>query len=182
MKLEELYQNRFDKETWDERNSMWRVLCEDFFNNYVKSSDDVLDVAAGYCDFINNVARPKNDSHSQTGRRIAVDLNLDAKKHAREFVEVYNCATQSLDFLGDSEIDAVFVSNFFEHVRDKEDIVKILNECLRVLRPGGKIMLLHPNIRYVPGEYWDFFDHYTPLTEKSMSEALGLAQMTNGGG
>ena len=29
-----------------------------------------------------------------------------------------------------------------------------------------------PNIKYVPGEYWDFFDHYVELTELSLAEAL----------
>lgn len=29
-----------------------------------------------------------------------------------------------------------------------------------------------PNIKLVPGAYWDFWDHYIPLTESSLSEAL----------
>jgi hypothetical protein len=29
-----------------------------------------------------------------------------------------------------------------------------------------------PNIKYVSGAYWDFWDHYLPLTELSLSEGL----------
>ena len=29
-----------------------------------------------------------------------------------------------------------------------------------------------PNIKYLPGEYWDFWDHYVPLSEASLKEAL----------
>jgi hypothetical protein len=29
-----------------------------------------------------------------------------------------------------------------------------------------------PNIKYLPGAYWDFWDHYVPLTEASLKEAL----------
>jgi hypothetical protein len=29
-----------------------------------------------------------------------------------------------------------------------------------------------PNIRYVGGAYWDFWDHHIPLTERSLSELL----------
>ena len=29
-----------------------------------------------------------------------------------------------------------------------------------------------PNIRYTGGAYWDFFDHYLPLTELSLAEVL----------
>ena len=31
-----------------------------------------------------------------------------------------------------------------------------------------------PNIRYLPGLYWDFFDHHTMLTEASLGEALEM--------
>ncbi|MBQ7544989.1 MAG: class I SAM-dependent methyltransferase [Synergistaceae bacterium] len=178
MELDRLYSNRFGTAEMKRRNDMWRILCADFFDRYTKPSDDVLDVAAGYCDFINNIASPA--SGQTRGRRIAVDLNPDVKDHAAEFVEVHNVPAQKLDFLEDSSIDTVFVSNFFEHVRDKEEILKILGEALRVLRDGGKLMILQPNIKYLTGEYWDFFDHYTPLTEKSMCEAISI--ITDGGG
>ena len=29
-----------------------------------------------------------------------------------------------------------------------------------------------PNIKYLPGTYWEFWDHHLPLTEISMTEAL----------
>ena len=31
-----------------------------------------------------------------------------------------------------------------------------------------------PNIRFVGGEYWDFWDHYLPLTDRSLSEVLQI--------
>ncbi|MCZ9838223.1 hypothetical protein OFR22_07485 [Brachyspira hyodysenteriae] len=31
-----------------------------------------------------------------------------------------------------------------------------------------------PNIKYCYNEYWDFFDHHTPLSEKSVIEALEM--------
>ena len=35
-----------------------------------------------------------------------------------------------------------------------------------------------PNIRFVAGEYWDFWDHHLPLTERSLSEACQLRGFT----
>jgi len=35
-------------------------------------------------------------------------------------------------------------------------------------------MILGPNIRYTYREYWDFFDHNIPLSDKSLAEALQL--------
>jgi len=31
-----------------------------------------------------------------------------------------------------------------------------------------------PNIRVLPGAYWDYSDHHVPLSDKSVSEALLL--------
>jgi len=38
-------------------------------------------------------------------------------------------------------------------------------------------MILQPNVRLLPGAYWDFFDHHTPLTERCLVEALTLLDM-----
>lgn len=35
-------------------------------------------------------------------------------------------------------------------------------------------MILQPNIRYLYKEYWDFFDHHIPLSDKSLVEALRM--------
>jgi SAM-dependent methyltransferase len=45
----------------------------------------------------------------------------------------------------------------------------------RLLRPGGRFVVLQPNIRLVGGAYWDFIDHRVPLTERSLQEAGALA-------
>lgn len=33
-------------------------------------------------------------------------------------------------------------------------------------------MVLQPNIRFIPGEYWDFLDHHIPLTDRTIVEGL----------
>ncbi|GHU06663.1 hypothetical protein FACS1894158_13810 [Betaproteobacteria bacterium] len=35
-----------------------------------------------------------------------------------------------------------------------------------------------PNARYLPGVYWDYWDHYTPITGASMVEALSLQKFS----
>jgi len=37
---------------------------------------------------------------------------------------------------------------------------------------------LGPNIKCLPGRYWDFWDHSLPLTEKSLSEGLRATGFT----
>ena len=74
--------------------------------------------------------------------------------------------------LPDGSLDVVFTSNFFEHLPDKPALGRTLDEIRRCLRSGGRLVALGPNIKYLSGAYWDFWDHYIPLTELSLKEAL----------
>ena len=67
---------------------------------------------------------------------------------------------------------SVFTSNFLEHLADKAALGRVLDEAGRCLRPGGRVIALGPNIKYLHGRYWDFWDHYVPITEASLTEAL----------
>jgi SAM-dependent methyltransferase len=69
-------------------------------------------------------------------------------------------------------VDVVFASNFFEHLPSKEAFLQTLQEIRRVLRSGGRLLILQPNIRFLNGEYWDFLDHHIPLTDRTLVEAL----------
>jgi SAM-dependent methyltransferase len=77
--------------------------------------------------------------------------------------------------LGDGDLDVVFTSNFFEHLPDKDALRRTLHEAFRCLKPGGRIICLGPNIRFLHGAYWDFWDHFLPLTDRSLVEGLRLS-------
>ena len=77
--------------------------------------------------------------------------------------------------LSSNSLDLVFTSNFFEHLPTKAHLAQTLEEAHRCLRPGGRLIAMGPNVRYVRGAYWDFFDHHIALTELSLVEGLELA-------
>ena len=54
-------------------------------------------------------------------------------------------------------------------------IIKTLKEIYRVLKRNGRLLILQPNIRYCFRDYWMFFDHITPLDDRSLSEALEIS-------
>jgi SAM-dependent methyltransferase len=165
MDLTQLYRNRFDEADRARKARVWDALYRHVFGRWVDPQDTVLDVGAGFCEFI-NAARAK--------RRIAVDLNPDARQFADSGVELHTASASRLDFLGNGSVDVVFSSNFLEHLPDKDEVGKVVREVLRVLRPGGTLMLMGPNVRLIPGAYWDFFDHHVALSERSLCELLAV--------
>ncbi len=161
--LKEIYRRRFGDDI-EFRIKLWSVLCNNFFQKYVPENSVVLDVGAGYCEFINNI---------KAARKIALDLNPDIREFASKDVEVVLSGSMNMQQIKDNSIDVVFTSNFFEHL-SKEDIVKTIKEIYRVLKDRGHFLILQPNIRYCYKDYWMFFDHITPLDDRSLSEVLEI--------
>ncbi len=164
MDVQAIYERRF-ADSLEFRRGMWDVLCREFFQQYVPRDATVVEIGAGYCEFIN---------HIRAGRKIAVDLNPDTRKHAAGDVEVVTTSTSRIAGLGDGVADVVFASNFLEHL-SRPDILATMREVRRVLKPGGRFLILQPNIRYCKEDYWQFFDHLTPLCERSLTEALEMS-------
>ncbi len=147
------------------RREVWSVLTRDFFQKLVGSGKSVLDLGCGWGEFINQI---------EARTKFGMDLNSSSPDYLNPDVQFLwqDCSTSWP--VPENSLDVVFTSNFFEHLPDKEALKKTLHEALKALRPGGKIICMGPNIKCVPGAYWDFFDHYVILTELSLKEALEL--------
>ena len=165
-KLPELYAFRFPPELAKRRDAIWRVLCSRFFQRYIRSNDTVLELGCGYGEFIRHIV---------AGRRIAVDINPDAGSRLTPGIEFHAADASDLSFVETASVDVCFSSNFFEHLPSKPALDQVLAEALRVLKPGGRYIAMQPNLRYAPGEYWDYYDHVIPLTDRSCAEAFAKA-------
>ena len=160
-----IYRTRFGEEESGGRIELWQVLCNHWFSRYVPASSTIVDVGAGACEFINNIAAAK---------KYAIDHNPDVVKSAAASVEcIIEELADGLRQLPDASADRVMASNVFEHLPNREVLYECLAEAHRVLRPGGKIIVMQPNIRVVKERFYDYSDHSLPLTEKGMAEALG---------
>ncbi|MEJ7607464.1 MAG: class I SAM-dependent methyltransferase [Bryobacteraceae bacterium] len=138
-------------------------MTRHFFSRWIAPTDRVLDLGCGYGEFINNVAAKE---------KLAMDLNPDARTHLRPDIRLIDQDCSAEWQLESASLDIVFTSNFFEHLPGKESLRKTLDEAYRCLRPGGRLIAMGPNIKFLAGQYWDFFDHHLALTELSLSEAL----------
>lgn len=167
--LKLLYRHRFTAEELPAKNRIWQVLCRHFFQPLIGSdSATVLDLACGYGEFINNI---------RAGRKLAIDLNPDSPGVLAPDVEFHAVRSDQMTPVASESVDVVFTSNFFEHLPDKTALAATLREVRRVLKPGGRLVAMGPNIRLVPGAYWDFIDHHLPLSERSLSEAMLLEDL-----
>ena len=158
-----IYRYRFSKEELAFKRDLWKVLCSKFFQRYIPEEATVMDLGAGYCEFINNI---------KAVSKFVVDINAETNRFAEPDVTVYRATGNRLDMFADDSLDVVFASNFFEHIPTKSEISEILKEVHRILKPSGLFLILQPNIKYLYADYWDFFDHYTPLSHLSMCEVL----------
>ena len=148
------------------RRKVWALLTRDVFQRYVPADGAVLELGCGWGEFINQI---------RARTRLGMDLNPAAAGRLEADVRFLEQDCTRPWPLADRTLDLVFTSNFFEHLPDKASLSRTLTEALRCLRPGGRLVCLGPNIRYLPGAYWDFWDHYLPLTDRSLAEGLELA-------
>ncbi len=163
--LKKLYSNRFDYKQQKAKMALWKILIEEFLQKHIQEDSVILDIAGGSCEFINQV---------KAKEKYLIELNPDAKLFADSNVKIFNVNILNVN---DEEIlskkyDTIFVSNFFEHLNSKEDLVNILLFCFNQLNPGGFILVIQPNFKYAVKEYYDFIDHQLPITHSSLKEAL----------
>jgi SAM-dependent methyltransferase len=163
--LKKLYANRFDSRQMQAKVALWKVLIDEFLQYYVPPDSAVLDIGGGYCEFINQIMAAK---------KYLIDLNPDSNLFANPDVKVLN-----IDILNiepnpafPDQFDRIFISNFFEHLRNKEELIQIISFCFEALKPGGSLLVVQPNFKYSFKEYYDFIDHQLPITHLSLQELL----------
>ncbi len=143
------------------RGGVWKALGG-YLQRYIPADAAVLDLGAGYCGFINNIkAREKH----------ALDLSPEVRKHAHPDVIAHVGDVADLSMLGSGSMDAVFASNLIEHL-DDDPLAYTLSEVTRVLRTGGRFIVMQPNFAYAYRNYFDDFTHRRIYTHVSLRDVL----------
>lgn len=143
------------------RAAVWRHLVR-YLARWIPADADVLELGAGYCDFSNAVAARS---------RVAMDLRDEFAAHAAAGVrtEVGDC--RDLSRFADGSFDVVFASNLLEHL-DLAGNETLLAHARRVLRERGRLVLVQPNYRLNPHEYFDDYTHVTAFSDRSLPDLL----------
>jgi len=165
VRAEEIYARRFPDAEARQKDRVWREITR-WLSRYVPSDAVVLDLACDRGYFIRHV-------HAR--ERWATDLRDVGAELGNGIRFIRSDGLRLREALPAASFDVVFTSNYLEHLASPEAVIEQLAVVRDLLRPGGRAIVLQPNIALVGGAYWDFIDHRVALTDRSLVEAAQLA-------
>lgn len=141
---------------------VWSAVAE-HLSARVPPGAAVLEIGAGYCDWINSV---------RAARRVAVDIWTELPRFARGGVQpVVMDISTGLPSLGAESFDVVLASNVLEHFTP-EVAASVASDVLTVLRPGGRLIVIQPNFAHAWRRYFDDYTHRSIFTHVSLPAML----------
>ena len=163
--LDELYEARFDEREVSAKQGVWDEIAR-YLQRYVDPNKPVLDLACDRGHFVRPIE--SSEKWATDIRDMSAVLPPDVR-----FVQASGLELDSVLPLG--HFGTVFMSNYLEHLDSSDAVIRQLTVVRQLLAPGGRAIVLQPNIRLVGPRYWDFIDHRVALTERSLLEAAELA-------
>ncbi len=153
------YKSRY---VWNnDRSVVWKEIVS-YLKKFIPAKGTVVDLGAGYCDFINNV---------DAQNKIALDHSPDFKKYADKDVKTIESSVTDMSKIPTDSVDVVFASNLFEHLTDYE-LSLTMKEVNRVLKKKGRLILMQPNFRLSSKTYFDDPTHKKVFSDVSLKAFL----------
>jgi SAM-dependent methyltransferase len=144
------------------RAVVWKAIAA-HLQHWVPAHASVLELGAGYCDWINNVT---------AARRVAIDIWPELPRCAGPGVESLVLDLGSgLDILEPRSFDVVLASNLLEHF-SPDTVSIVINAINRVLKPAGRLLVVQPNFRHAWRSYFDDYTHRSVFTDVSLPALL----------
>jgi len=163
--LPELYEARFDEREVSAKDAVWREIVR-FLQRYIDPAAPLLDVACDRGHFVR---------FAEASERWATDIRDVGAALPPDVRFVQASGLDLAKAVPTSYFGSVFMSNYLEHLDSGDAVIDQLRVARELVRPGGRVIVLQPNIRLVGPRYWDFIDHRVALTERSLLEAAELA-------
>lgn len=144
------------------REILWQSLVKFYFSRLIDTNACVLELGAGYGNFINNVT---------AAQRLALDIWDEFPNYLAPGIVSHVGRVDDLAWVPDGSVDFVFASNLFEHVT-QDAFASVLCQLKTKLAPGGTLNLLQPNFRFAYREYFDDYTHTTIYSDISICDFL----------
>ena len=137
----------------------------------------LLEIGCGRGDMLKNL---KSFGWNAEG----IDFDLQAVSFARERGLVVRHGSLDDIHYDDATFDAVIMSHVIEHLHDP---IKVVKDCYRILKPGGRLVLLTPNAgslgHRIYGQSWLHLDPprhlhlFNANTLAKLAEGLGFSEL-----
>ena len=161
MDYQRIYEYRFKDTNFNDKLKVWKEISS-FLYKFMGKPKSILDPAAGMCEFINSFPAQE---------KWAVDIEDSVEKFSNEGnkTAVGNIFDITLD---KNDFDAVFMSNFLEHLGTAENVSKLFKKLKKHLSDDRVVCIMGPNFKYCADDYFDCSDHTLILTHTSVEEIL----------
>lgn len=144
-----------------ERRNVWSEISR-YISDQLGDITSLLEIGAGYCDFINQFPATK---------KICIELNPDRGRYASSDVD-FRCGDVLLLIKElKTSVDMVFASNFLEHLSE-EQLGELLPGVHKILDKNGKLVLIQPNYLLCQKTYFDDETHQTIFSDKNIEPFL----------
>lgn len=147
-------------------------LCNYIYHRYFRDytiknnveSPKVLDIGSGKGNHLNGFSRCGI-------KAFGLDKRDECIKVLDKF-DIRFCDIEKEKFpFEDNFFDFVFSKSVLEHVENTDNF---LRESLRVLKPGGKAIMLTPDWKSQMSFFWDDYTHVKAFTRKSLQNAMKI--------
>ncbi|MGO4707032.1 class I SAM-dependent methyltransferase [Microvirga sp. 2MCAF38] len=142
------------------RSVLWDTLTRHVFQAYVPRDGAILELGAGYCDFINSI---------EASEKYALDLWPGMVDFAAPGVRTIVGDLSRMSEVPDGSLDVIFASNLFEHVTQDALRACVASAKLK-LKPGGRLIAVQPNYKFAYREYFDDYTHIAVWSDVSLGD------------
>src|SRR5258708_40116662 len=165
--LKEVYDLRFNEADQATKDRIWAELGK-YFQRYIVPGARVVDIACDIGYFIR---------HIHAGERWATDIRDVAGALPDDVRFVHASGLELAGRMPHDYFDLAFFSNYLEHLPSTEAVLEQLRVAHALLKPGGRILILQPNIPPIRGYYWGFTHPPTALTGQSPDRGRPTARV-----
>lgn len=138
-------------------------LCRYLFGRFkMGKGQKILDVGCGRGDFFKGFKDIGLEAYGLDREKTDSDMLNEIN------VEYADLETEKMPF-SDDVFDIVFSKSVIEHFFNPENFMK---ECYRILKPGGKIIIMTPDWLSQMKIFYDDYTHRTPFAVGSLRDTL----------
>lgn len=140
----------------DGENDYPQLLCNYIYENYLKKKGKLLDIGCG------------KGTHLNAFRRLGINaIGVDRLKEAAAD-NTCNLEKEPLPYK-DNTFNFVFTKSVIEHVYNTDNF---LEEIYRVLKPGGKAIIMTPDWASCYKYFYIDYTHVRPFNRKNLQDAM----------